>query len=194
MSATSNDERSDEQLLRDELLKSTPVIKNVVDPESAERRRLRLEREDDLLRKDRERYYREAAAVTQQQERLKEEAFTNKVGGRNKLLRNSDSVIFKSGLCNYCSEKVQYPDLGMTLDENMMQNPLYNPHAERLHYHEGEAYDDGIIANPANGNYTQKHLCVPTPDILQKQIIGLKKSLDEFKVFVENRYRTWPMK
>jgi len=182
------------------ILRRTPTtVVERWDEDSLARKKQRARLEDELNRKESERYSREYAAATKLQENLEEAKFQRIAQGRNLLIKKQGQVIFRRPEpCPYCEKPVRYVD-ARTEEETKIHGVLYNPFVNTSGYGAdlSQSYEDQQNADSLN--YEIKHSCdlnnyePNAAQILDKKIQALRDELKAFKEHVSYKYLTRPM-
>lgn len=182
--ATTSEE--DQAIIRANLQNVIGSPREVRDPDSQFRRKQIEERqlkEEIELRKKAYKLYLEQEELRPNSDKQKQLQYEGLSGGRYKLLEGKPRghVLFTQvpQNCPYCeTAKVVYPLSGWNQNRDVM------------------GYSDCSIAYDADEkfrndqlNRTQRHQCVPSGEVLSKQIQSLSDELKKFREFVEYRYQ-----
>jgi hypothetical protein len=141
-----DDNRTDDQIIYENLVKVPTAVREVVDEESAERRRLRYAKRLEQERRQQEAYGKEFLAAKAMEERRQNIAFENATQGRHKGLKPKQVLFTKEQECELCSKPCCYVLPGWNGNASMMGfRDLTTP------------YDPSYTDD--NKNHSRKHEC-----------------------------------
>jgi hypothetical protein len=192
MSYLTDETRTDDEIIRDNLSKVAVWTGEKVDDGTLELRRQRAKQLEELERLDGIRFAKEVKAEEERKKRIDLDKFQRLTNGRHKLIKKDGQVIFKDSNCPYCDKQVKYVDAITEEEAKATGRRLYNPNVgSKSGYTDLEISYESEHQDDSN-NYDIRHTCRTADPILDRKIEALRVELKAYKQLVKETYRTWP--
>jgi hypothetical protein len=174
---TTNEDLSDEDIVEQSQLIST--VRDVIDPDSADRKRAAYLQE--LERRKKEEFEYGSRIVAARERIAKQEVldFERRSMGRSKMIKGPRHVLFVDHVCEFCDSKVKKVLSGWNINRTMMNFNDYDI-----------SYDSEFINE--NHNHSKVHECPASLQVLAKQIQGLRNDLKDYKKFADEYFNHQP--